>query len=123
MIGLETLLVCLFVSFGVTYVITGSEIGFPVRCFVCWALKWSAVTRYFWALVRCPPCNAWWTGFFAGLYATSSIVQALQVAFGSCGLMALIQAILGGNGIAAGENFKEAFGLTEEDHGTGSSEG
>lgn len=114
MLDLSTTFMLFLVVFGWTYVITGSEIGFIVRFGWCWALQWNKFSRYFWALVRCPPCHSWWAGLVVGGFAGEGLSGALQLAFVSCGLVALIQALLGGNGIAAGENFLEAFGLEEK---------
>jgi hypothetical protein len=107
------------VAFGMTYVVTGSEIGFGIRFLWCWMLQWNRVSRYFWALVRCPPCNSWWMGLGLGILAGGTATAGFQLAFVSCGFVALIQALLGGNGIAADENFMEAFGLEEDENGEG----
>jgi len=96
-------------ALGITYVITGSEIGYWLRALWCLLLSWSRPTRYWWAIVRCPSCNNWWTGLVVGFVVSHAWLPALQLAFISCGLTGVLQHVLGGDGIAANEDFDEIF--------------
>lgn len=91
------------IAFGLTYIITGSEIGFLVRGLWCGVLfRWA---RPLWPLVRCPPCNAFWTGAAVGLlFGPLDFFTIAEVAVAACGVTALIQKILGGDGIAASDS-------------------
>jgi len=96
-------------AYGITYVITGSEIGYWLRALSWLMLSWSAPTRYLSTIMKCPSCNAWWTGAGIALLVGGSWWAVLQMAFTTCGVAAIIQHVLGGDGIAANENFKEIF--------------
>ena len=100
-------------SLGMTYIITGSEIGFWPRLVWCFLLRWHPITRYWWAVVRCPPCNAFWTGFFCFWVALDSFWFAACFAVIQCGLVAVLQKLLGGNGLAADENMHADLGVEE----------
>ena len=97
-------------ALGISYVITGSKIGYPVRFVWCRLTRWAhnAVVSP-WKLVTCPPCNAWWAGAALAFWAELWWTDILQVAFTACGIVAVVQAALGGDGIAASEDFEELF--------------
>lgn len=103
-------------ALGVTYVITGSKIGYPLRflgCFILLKLR----LRYFWNLLTCPPCNAWWSAAVIAAVIGYPIWQVLQLAFTTCGIVAVVQSAIGGDGIAAGEDFADLFGVKESENG------
>ena len=107
--SLHDLLVMVLLAIGGSVVITGSKIGFPIRFVWCYAMP-----QVLWGLVRCPYCNAWWTGLVAGiLYSPDPTTWAswLQVAFTSCGIVKVIQVFAPGDGIAMVEDFSAVFGL------------
>jgi hypothetical protein len=108
LLSLSETVTAFLVALGLTYVITGAEVGFPLRFAWCWLFQWHCITRILWALVRCPPCNAWWSGLLVG-FLVGGFVPALQMAFVSCGLVAVLQFVLGGDGIASNEDFFEVF--------------
>ena len=93
-------------ALGLTYVITGSVIGYRVRFLWCAVFKWQPLSR-FQAIVRCPSCNAWWTGAATAFIAGLPLTNVIQLAFTSCGVVALLQAFLGGDGIAADEDMEK----------------
>jgi hypothetical protein len=100
LIGLHDLVVLVLAVLGISYVVTRSSIGYLPR--VCWCLLWRWWHRRFalvspWSLVMCPPCNSWWVGGGLALLMGHGLFQALQVAFTSCGVMALLQQALGGD--------------------------
>jgi hypothetical protein len=95
-------------AYGITYVITGSEIGYSLRALFWLMLSWSPPTKYFSTIMICPSCNAWWTGLGIG-FLVGSWEGALQLAFTTCGVAAIIQHVIGGDGIAANEDFEEIF--------------
>lgn len=103
------LAVLITLAFGLTYIITGSAIGFVVRALWCGVLfRHRYLRKTFWPLVRCPPCNSFWSGAAVGvLFGPWDPFTVLQVGISSCGVTALIQAILGGDGIAANEDEKD----------------
>lgn len=78
------------VAAGISYVITGSQIGFWVRLLWWKATHWIPLMSLD-ALAFCPSCNAWWTGLVAAVSTGSSWIVALQCAFASCLLMAAAQ--------------------------------
>jgi len=86
---LTTLVPVALVALGISYVITGSVIGYWAR------VVWFALT--FWlpgnleTLAFCPSCNAWWGGLVTALLTGSSIWVALQCAFVSCVTAAVVQ--------------------------------
>lgn len=57
----------------------------------------------------CPSCNNWWTGFALGFALGGTWIKAFQLAFISCGLTGVLQHFLGGDGMAANEDFEEIF--------------
>jgi len=91
-------------AFGLTYIVTGSQIGLFIRFFWCRVLfQWSPV-QWLGTIATCPPCNAFWSGALVGLlFGPLTTFTVLQVAVTSCGVTALIQKILGGDGIAAND--------------------
>lgn len=97
------LAILITLAFGLTYIITGSDIGFIARGLWCGVLfRWA---KSMWPIVRCPPCNAFWTGALVGfLFGPLNVFTVLEVAVCSCGVTALIQKILGGDGIAANDD-------------------
>ena len=91
LIQLDSLLVLSLLALGVAYVITGSQIGYPVR--VIW---WILTHRiHLDTLAFCPACNAWWGGGVLALLTGHSWVEALQAAFGACGVAAVAQGVAG----------------------------
>jgi hypothetical protein len=104
----ETITVLTFFTIGLSYVLTGSKVGYPVRFMVCLLLKVVRLT-FLWPLVQCPPCFGWWAGLGVGLITGFEIGGAVQLAFTACGVLGIIQAALGGDGIAAGEDFESIF--------------
>jgi hypothetical protein len=78
-------------AFGMSYVVTGSVIGFPVR-FVWWKLtRWGSLRH----LAFCPACCAWWCGLAVALVTGSPVIIALQDAFVACGVAAAAQSQFG----------------------------
>jgi len=111
LIPLLDLVVIVLIAGGLSAVVTGSKAGFPIRflfCRITWAI--SPMLRHFWGLVRCPYCNAWWGGAIVAFLVYGWSWNILQAAFVSCGVMRVIQAALGGDGIAMVEDFATIFG-------------
>lgn len=109
LVDLKYLATVAVLAVGVSYVITGSTIGYWVR----W-LWWHAAHRiHLEALAFCPSCNAWWVGLVTAFLTGSPMWVALQCAFGSCGLAAIVQAWFG----LAAEDRKIISGEESNDHG------
>lgn len=102
--GLPTTVVLVLFAVGISAVITGSRIGYPIRFAWCFVFRRA---RPLWGMVRCPYCNAWWAGLVVAILADPSWswLAWLQIAFTSCGVVRLFQAWLGGDGIAMVEDF------------------
>lgn len=89
--SIDTILLIQLIAFatGLSYVVTGSLIGFPVRV-VGWAsMKWCPVplsTVFF-----CPSCCGWWMGVGLALWAGLPWQNILQVAFTACVVCAIIE--------------------------------
>jgi hypothetical protein len=84
------------IALGISYVVTGSKIGFPIRA--AWWLIWCKVPlvrRLLGKLVQCPPCNAWWSGLVTAFLTGASLWVALQCSFIACGLTAVAQGVAG----------------------------
>lgn len=77
-------------ALGVSYVITGSQIGLWIRL-LWWKMTAWIPFIHLDALAFCPSCNAWWSGLVTAVLTGSSWVVALQCAFGSCFLAAVAQ--------------------------------
>ena len=82
------------VALGISYVITGSVIGYWAR------VVWYGLT--FWipglrleTLAFCPSCNAWWGGLVTALLTGSSIWTSVQCAFVACVAAAIVQRFCG----------------------------
>jgi hypothetical protein len=102
----ETLFEIVLVAIGITYVISGSKIGHPLRFIWCWVLD-KIHLSYFWSIVICPPCNAWWVGLATGWFYGNSIVDSLACAFATCGVVAAIQAVGLSIGMQAEEDYNK----------------
>lgn len=111
---IEHMINIILLTLGISYVITGSRIGYLIRFAFC-ALTNRKILKELWYLVRCPPCNSWWAGLAVSLLSKASLVQSVAMAFICCGITAVIQHALGGDGLAANEDFEELFGGAEED--------
>lgn len=91
LIDLQSLIVLSFIACGISYVITGSKIGYFVR----W-IWWHMTHRiHLDSLAFCPSCNAWWVGFSISLLHSANLVLAAQCAFSSCLLAAVVEAAFG----------------------------
>lgn len=117
MFDLSTTITLILVAIGISAVVTGSKIGYPIRFVWCRLLP-----RPTWGMVRCPYCNAWWGGALAAVAHSPDPAQWLawlQVAFSACGVMRITQSALGGDGIAMVEDFEKVFapGKTGGDSG------
>lgn len=111
---IEITIQIVLIAIGISYVITGSRIGYPIRFMFCGALNFKGL-REFWYLVKCPACNAWWAGAAIAFLAGVTWLQLIAIAFTCCGVVAVIQIALGGDGYAANEDFEELFqGIPEE---------
>jgi len=96
-------------AIGISAVITGSKIGFPIRLIWCFIFQ-NKYTRWLWGMVRCPYCNSFWSGAFVTFILVGfNPIQILQIAFTCCGLMLILQTALGGDGIAMVDDFEEFF--------------
>jgi len=95
------------VAAGISYVITGSKIGYWVRWLWWHIAHWVHLE----ALAFCPSCNAWWAGLVTAFLTGSSLWVALQCAFFSCVVMAVVEATCGlaaqDRSIISGEESKE----------------
>jgi len=89
---LSLFLFVFLITLGVSYVITGSVIGFYVR-FIWWHLTHRLGNLK--TLVFCPSCCGWWVGGVTAILLGESWVVALECAFVSCGLMAVVQSQFG----------------------------
>ena len=115
MLDLSTTATLILVAAGISAVVTGSNIGYPIRFVWCRLLP-----RPTWGMVRCPYCNAWWGGVLAAAVHSpdpSQWLSWLQVAFSACGVMRVVQAALGGDGIAMVEDFESVFSPPEKSGG------
>ena len=116
LIPLIDLIIITLVALGLSAVVTGSKAGFPIRflfCRVTWAIHPSL--KHMWGLVRCPYCNAWWGGAVVAFLTYGWSVYIVQAAFVSCGVLRVIQAAIGGDGIARVEAFEEVFSQKEQE--------
>lgn len=93
LIPLADLVPLVLIALGGSYVITGSTIGYPLRWLAYKTLGWIG-REPVWAdsLVRCPYCHAWWEGLFWAWVTGHSWIEAIQVAFATCVLAAIVQA-------------------------------
>lgn len=114
--NIEEMTPLVLLALGLTYVIVGSKIGYPIRFTVCLIL-YKMRLRWFRSLVTCPPCNAWWTAGAITLCLGYPVWQVIQLAFTTCGIVAVLQAHLGGDGLAAAEDFDDLFGVKETTNG------
>jgi len=88
LVSLDILAQVSLLAFGLSYVITGSLIGYLVRLPARLILKKAKLDT----LAFCPSCNAWWGALFIALLSGLCIVGALQCAFVACGVAAIAQA-------------------------------
>lgn len=98
-------------ALGLSYIITGSKIGYPLR----WL--WCAITSKIhnpvispWSLVQCAPCCSFWMGVGLSCVAGFDPWTTLEVACVSCGVTAVVHKSLIG-GLSADEDFEQAFGM------------
>ena len=105
LISLDKLIGVIILGVGITYVLSGSIIGHLPRLIWCTVLK-KLHLSYFWGIMLCPPCNAWWVGLSLGLLSGYGMAS-WQCAFASCGVVATIQAIGLSIGLQSDENYKE----------------
>jgi hypothetical protein len=110
---LNTFIQVVLWAIGITYVVTGSRIGYPLRFVWCFLFNRWGLSRL-WALATCPPCNAWWVGFFLAVWHGFNIPTMFQMAFTCCGVVATIQAVGLQIGLNANEDFDKIFGEGEE---------
>ena len=103
--------VCI-IAIGISYVITGSQIGFWVRA-VWWLVTHRIPLISLDTLAFCPSCNAWWSGLVTAILTGSTWVTSLQCAFAACGLSAIVQIQFG---LAAADEDK-IRGIWRRDHG------
>ena len=114
---LSSLVQLVLFALGLSYVVTRSEIGFPLR-FV-WCLAWRWLYRRIgkvlspWSLVTCPPCNTWWSAAAVTCWAGYDWYTVVQLAFTACAVMALLQRALGGD-IAPADDMESVLGLKEK---------
>jgi MFS superfamily sulfate permease-like transporter len=99
---------------GLSYVVTGALIGYPLRVLGFLSLRWCPLPLS--TLFFCPSCNAWWMGAGLALWAGQSWQHTIQCAFTSCLLAAIVQAQWG---LAADdrEAIAKAFSHSEGSHG------
>ena len=110
---LNTFIQIVLFAVGITYVITGSSIGRPLRYVWCTLFNRWGLQRM-WALATCPPCNAWWVGFILAAIYEINLPIMFQMAFTCCGVVAIVQAIGLQIGLNADEDFDEIFGEGEK---------
>ena len=101
-----------FIAIGISYVITGSQIGFGPRV-VWWFITHRIPVVSLDTLVFCPSCTAWWSGLVTAILTGSTWQTSLQCAFVACGLGAIIQSQFG---LAASDEDKirGMFGVKNE---------
>ena len=115
--SIDSILPVILLAISISSVITGAKIAYPIRafwCFVFGGLVFKPL-RVFWPIMTCPYCNAWWTGAALALLTGLPWLGVVQVAFYSCWLLIIIQAFLGGSGIAADEDFEAIFDGEEDE--------
>ena len=78
------------IAAAVSYVITGTNIGFYARVIWWWSTHWIPVLGLE-SLALCPSCNAWWGGLVTAVLTGSSLWVALQCAFVACLFAAILQ--------------------------------
>lgn len=118
LLDFTALLPLILAALGVSFVITGATIGRPLRFIGWWLLRRARLD----ALVTCPYCNAWWCGLVLAVVTGHGGWQALQTAFTTCLLAAIVQAQWA---LAANEDFEaEAKALKQprEDQPNGQTE-
>jgi hypothetical protein len=101
---LELLVWITIVAVGMSFVATGSTIGYPLRLIAFHTLgRAQAGPLRLDSLLRCPYCNAWWgAGILSYLIACPWWV-CLAHAFAACGIAAIVQAQWG---LAAHDDFE-----------------
>ena len=107
MLGLSTLVPLVLWALGLSFVITVSTIGRPIRTVGWYVLRYVKLDP----LVRCPYCNAWWCGLVLAILFECNGWQALQAAFTTCVVSAVIQAQWA---LAANEDFEGRQSNQEE---------
>lgn len=96
-------------SLGTAYIVCGSKIGRAVRVPVSLLLRLVRLGRLD-ALVRCPPCHAFWAGafwvwFLRGFNLSDMIIGAVV----SCGLVAVAHLFIGGAGLGGEEDIDALY--------------
>lgn len=82
------------IAIGLSYIITGSQIGFWPRVIWWHATSWIPILSLE-TLVLCPSCNAWWSGLVTALLTGASIDVATQCAIVACVVAAIVQSQFG----------------------------
>jgi hypothetical protein len=103
---LDFIVVMVLLYIGISYVLTGSKVGHPLRFAWCWVLD-KLHLSYFWALMTCPPCNSWWVGFIGTTLIGFSLDISFVMAFITCGVTATIQGIAYGIGLGPEEDYNK----------------
>lgn len=81
------------VAAGVSFVVTGTTIAYPIRLIAFHTIgKIRVGPIHFDSLLRCPFCNAWWGALGLSLWAYLPWYQALANAFVACLTMGVAQA-------------------------------
>lgn len=101
LIPLDTLSILVLVGFGMSFVVTGSTIGKPLRIMAWLTLRHTRLD----SLARCPYCCAWWCAFALAAVSGLPWWQWLEAAFATCGVAAIVQAQWR---LAASEDFDSA---------------
>jgi hypothetical protein len=83
----------ILVTAGISFVITGSTIAYPIRLVAFHTIgKLRIGPIHFDSLFRCPFCNAWWVSFGLSFLIQLPWWQALANAFVACLIMGVAQA-------------------------------
>ena len=112
--GPATMALVLLFALGISCVVAGSKAGYPIRFLWCFTFQHRRL-RWLWGVVRCPYCNSFWTGGLLGWLVGSSWFPVVQAAFTTCGVMCIVQAALGGDGVVMVEDYESVFDNIEEE--------
>lgn len=93
MIDYALMLWIVVVAAGISFVITGTTIAYPIRLVAFHTIgKIRVGPIHFDSLFRCPFCNAWWGAFGLSFWLYLPWYQALANAFVACLMMGIAQA-------------------------------
>jgi len=107
-IPLDHIVQLVLCAIGITAVVTGEKLGYPLR--FAWALLLRPrPLRWLRNLATCPPCNSFWSGALLAWLAGFCWVEVIQLGLTTLAVVKLYQVWVGGDGLAAAENWNCIF--------------